>query len=293
MKRAIALALCLMLTVACSESDYHKAANASAKIASGLAAIEQINENSYHAGLLSKEESVAIAGYTIEATRANDVFVGRIKSLGSIDTSNRALVVGWFGDVAASIQLLNEQGVLHVKNPDTKAKLAIAVTAVQASVQIIQALLGMTAQPSPRAGILQSAQRGTYGPDVDFATRPRQRICRHEAGRRDQGATADVRPAALGLRDPVRRADARCGGGVYRQRPGIKVFAPLSLFASFPDSANLRRVRLADELAVKGGIRGIGLSGWPLRSFPAPPGAPTPCVKLHTGVSGGSGDLRS
>jgi hypothetical protein len=149
----LSLVLALVLApLGCTDSDYRKATRAAAGIATGLGALEDTNESLFKAQLLDKEEARTIAQGVIDATRVNDQLVGKLRTIKSIDAGNKQLVGLWVGEVITSIEALNQQGVLRVKNPDAKSKLSIIFAGIQSSVAIITQLMTENgiALPAPR-----------------------------------------------------------------------------------------------------------------------------------------------
>jgi hypothetical protein len=211
----IAVIALVMTTNACDQSEYHKAADAAAKIATGLGVIEQLNESLYKSQLLDQDEAIAVATATIEATRANDMFVGRMQGLKQIDASNKILIAGWFGDVAKAVGALNDEGVLHVKNKDARAKLSIALSTVQASVQIIQAVLAVTPaekHSASSAGTLTSARERNHERGTDrsrVAARADGLAVLHEAGGRLEGSGGNDGRTVAGIRRREERGSAQ------------------------------------------------------------------------------------
>jgi hypothetical protein len=131
----------VLAPLGCTDTDYRKATRAAAGIATGLGAIQDANESLFKAQLLDKDEARAIAQGVADAVRVNDQFVGRLRTLKTIDASNKQLVGLWFSEVLTSLEALNEQGVLRVKNADAKAKLSVIFAGVQSSAAILTQLM--------------------------------------------------------------------------------------------------------------------------------------------------------
>jgi hypothetical protein len=131
----------LFAQLGCTDTDYRKATRAAAGIATGLGAIQDANESLYKAHLLDKDEARAIAQGVADAVRVNDQFVGRLRTLKTIDASNKQLVGLWFSEVLTSLEALNQQGVLRVKNAEAKAKLSVIFAGVQSSAAILTQLM--------------------------------------------------------------------------------------------------------------------------------------------------------
>jgi hypothetical protein len=131
----------LFAQLGCTDTDYRKATRAAAGIATGLGAVQDANESLYKAQLLDKDEARAIAQGVADAVRVNDQFVGRLRTLKTVDASNKQLVGLWFSEVLTSLEALNQQGVLRVKNADAKAKLSVIFAGVQSSAAILTQLM--------------------------------------------------------------------------------------------------------------------------------------------------------
>ncbi|ABF42402.1 hypothetical protein Acid345_3401 [Candidatus Koribacter versatilis Ellin345] len=130
-----------LILAACNESEYHKATRAAAGIASGLSAAEQETEDLANAKLITFEEAGAVLGEIDDATKVNDEYVSQLKAFTAINVSNRVVLMNWLAAMTGSIERLNSGGVLKIKNPDAKAKLAAIVGGIQASIAILEALV--------------------------------------------------------------------------------------------------------------------------------------------------------
>ncbi|HWR36007.1 MAG TPA: hypothetical protein VN622_09085 [Clostridia bacterium] len=147
-RRAVApllIVLCMaaaLSTVACDDADKHRAAQAAAGVASGLSALEAEAEALYHAGAIDKQEAIVLVLGISDLTRVNDQYVEQLRSFSTLDTSNRQVVVNWLAEMTRSVDALNNEGVLRVKNPASRAKLAAYIAAVRSSLGIVSTLTG-------------------------------------------------------------------------------------------------------------------------------------------------------
>lgn len=139
------VAALIVTLVACDDSDQHKAARAAAGIASGLKVVQAENEALYASGLVDKAEAVAIAQYVVDATRVNDQYIVQLRSLQAQKESNAAVYVGLAAGVVKSLDALHGDGVLHVKNPEARARLDLAFAAMEGSIEVLKALM----RPAP------------------------------------------------------------------------------------------------------------------------------------------------
>ncbi len=141
-RAAAALLLLCLAATGCNDDDVRKAARAADGIASGLAGVQKVNVILYQGELISKDETKAIAVLVQQGTLANDEFIAKARTLRDLDPGNKALMLQWFGEVSASLDKLNREGVLHVKNPEAQARLSVAFASVKAGADIIASLLG-------------------------------------------------------------------------------------------------------------------------------------------------------
>jgi hypothetical protein len=138
------LMVCLALTLSgfyCNESQVHKANRTAKQIADDLHEFEAKVEEQYVAGTLDKDEAKNLAQLASDATLADDQFVANLKTLKTLDAANSSLVVGWFQELADSIQKLNADGVLHIKNPKTKANFILLYQGIDAGLSTLRMLL--------------------------------------------------------------------------------------------------------------------------------------------------------
>lgn len=124
----------------CDDSQFRKAARASDGIASGVAAMTDVGKNLHGAGLLTSEEALGVARLLQEANLANEQFQAKARTLEQVDPKNKKMLTLWFGEVSAALAKLNQEGVLHVKNEDARARLAVAFASIQASAEILAAV---------------------------------------------------------------------------------------------------------------------------------------------------------
>jgi hypothetical protein len=141
LKLGIALiASAIMLSAfSCNSSDIHKASDAAAKIASGLKAIEKVNEDLYPSQL-TVEETVAISKGVAGATLVNDRFVGCVRGLKQ--SAGNAGLIACFDSLANALNDLNNKSLLGIKNPDARARFALTFQAVEEKAKFIAGAIG-------------------------------------------------------------------------------------------------------------------------------------------------------
>lgn len=142
MKRLFtALLVAVFFVTGCDDSQYRKAVRATAGVSSGLKALQEANEIAFRAGEIDQDDARNISLSVADAAQANQAIVKELRSIKKLDAQSKAQVVAHVKELAASLQALNEAGVLHIKNPQTKAKVDAALAGVQAALQILEGLV--------------------------------------------------------------------------------------------------------------------------------------------------------
>ena len=222
-------ALCIILLAcafSCSPSSYHTAADATAKIAAGLAAVETVNEDLAAKKLISASATIAVANYVNAATLCNDAFVSQLKALGAVEAATGPQIYSWWTAARKCIQPPLDTMVL-VDDPQARARLDAALAAVNAAAQIIDLLL----QPyAPAAAPFQSRATWLAQPTgVNYGSDRSDRACarRLEGGarldRRTEGPERNDGRATARLRGRERPGDARRHRGAHRERESASV----------------------------------------------------------------------
>lgn len=172
----LAIVAGLLMANACSDSDYRKANRAAKQIADDLHEFEAQVEQQYLAKQTCKQtttgspdncfgldgdEAANLAQLASQATFADDTFISRVKALKTLDASNSAQVVVWFQEMSNAVKLLNDQGVLHIKNKTARDHFDLIYQSLQTGLSTLSLLLqktsgGMTPSSMPpiqRAGM--------------------------------------------------------------------------------------------------------------------------------------------
>ena len=142
-KLTLILALTLLLTACPSEksSKYREATKASDRIATSIGGLIDLKRSLAAQGLITPQEELQLTNLLLDANRAGRVFNDTAKSFKSDTPENRRALLALFTDLSASIGRLNDQGVLHIKNPQARTLTSNVVASVNASLQIINAAL--------------------------------------------------------------------------------------------------------------------------------------------------------
>jgi hypothetical protein len=222
-------AFCIILLAcafSCSPSSYHAAADATAKIATGLAAVETVNEDLATQKLISASATIAVANYVHAATLCNDAFVSQLKALGAVNAATGPQIDSWWTAARNCIQPPLDTMVL-VDDPQARARLDAALAAVNAAAQIMDLLLqpyAPAAAPSQsRATWLAQPTGVNYGSDRSHRARARRLEGGPRLDRRTEGPERNDGRAIARLRGLERPGDARRDRGPHRERESASV----------------------------------------------------------------------
>jgi len=156
---ALALVLAAGILAGCDSSDYRKAVRANAGISESLSTLQQLNEDAFNAQLIGPEESIALAQGVNDAARANIEFRAQLVALKKLDYQNKAQLAGLLDGVVASVDRLNNEGVLRIKNPESRARFAAIVAGIRTSLAVLQALLIQSPQSQSDCLVEQPGSR--------------------------------------------------------------------------------------------------------------------------------------
>lgn len=70
-----------------------------------------------------------------------DDFNIRISKYTKFDKNSRADIIQFTSDVAAFLQRANDNGVLHIKNPQKRAEVSIILTGVRGALLVVQSVI--------------------------------------------------------------------------------------------------------------------------------------------------------
>jgi hypothetical protein len=117
-------------------TDLHKASVASAGIAASLNTAATVNHNDAFESAAEKQQ---VATYIDAVAKANDNFLGVLKAA---ETQNAQvgvpLIETAFGKLLDTVNNLNAQGILKLKDPKAQADFSIVMSSVQASLAAIE-----------------------------------------------------------------------------------------------------------------------------------------------------------
>lgn len=155
-KRLLGVMGCLgatMLLMAASGgcgSDLHKADVAAGAVAASLHSIATVNHTNQAE---TSDERALVANLVAQAATANDSFIAILQDAttngGKVDA---AAALTAFQSVTTQIDQLNEQGILHIKDAQSQANFALAMSSIQAEIATLQSLVGTLTAENHKPG---------------------------------------------------------------------------------------------------------------------------------------------
>jgi hypothetical protein len=128
---------CSFALVACDESQVQKVKRASARIDRVVGSAIELLPAFQQEGLFDEGEQAKIAEGLNAVKVAIREFNVRAQSYKTFDATAKADLAKAFIDVTGALATLNEQGVLHIKNPKVKGRVQIALAATSLAAQEI------------------------------------------------------------------------------------------------------------------------------------------------------------
>ncbi|HEV7521301.1 MAG TPA: hypothetical protein VGP89_09395 [Candidatus Angelobacter sp.] len=152
-------------------------------------------EKEYEALYLSNLPGVSDDGYAktitqmfLGAQNCTSSYIGQLKSLVTVDDSNRAQVVGWSKAVISCVDELINSGVVGIKNPAARQKIQALLAPIPAAIKLIADAMGVPVATSIRP--CDGACAALNFTEVNFDTRTRSRT--HSPGNSVGGEPARI-----------------------------------------------------------------------------------------------------
>jgi hypothetical protein len=116
------------------------AARAADAIAKSIGEMTTVKRDMASQKKITPAEELKLTQALLRLNTADKTLVTRLKSLNSApDATTQSQLFSMFNEVTAALDDLNNNGVLGVQNPDSRARLTTIINSIKASVQIIQA----------------------------------------------------------------------------------------------------------------------------------------------------------
>src|SRR5262249_10114125 len=131
-KFAAVILVAVLCSAACTSDQQKKLAPASDDMAKGIATALALDDALIKGNLISKDDAIAVTSAILDVNRIAGQFTAVAKTYNGSATT-KAQLVGLASQIGTAIQKLNDSGVLHVKNPQSKAQLDAAVAVMQSA----------------------------------------------------------------------------------------------------------------------------------------------------------------
>jgi hypothetical protein len=130
-----------LLFLACKDDSLKKAARASDDMAQTISAAIETKRALAQNGFIDPKEELQL---TLTLKKVNDIaiqFNKQARAIGKLDSVNRKNLMVVFRQLSQSINELSQQGVLSIKNENSKAQLAAILGGLDISLKVIEAAL--------------------------------------------------------------------------------------------------------------------------------------------------------
>lgn len=139
-KTVLILLVCLFIQ-ACDNADIRKAAKASDDMARGISVALDLDAALIQQGLLSNDEAIAVTSALLDLNRLAREFNDTARGFKALDGAAKASLLQILTSITASLDKLNTQGVLRIKNAEAQQKFKTALAVITAAVNILAATL--------------------------------------------------------------------------------------------------------------------------------------------------------
>lgn len=108
-------------------------------IAKSIGEMNNVKRELARQGTLTSAEELRLTQMLLRLNTADKALVNRLRAMRSAPTdADRTQLLSMFNELTAALDDLNSNGVLGIGNEEARNRLAIIVTAIRSSVQIIQ-----------------------------------------------------------------------------------------------------------------------------------------------------------
>jgi hypothetical protein len=142
LKGLIAVLVIATVMAACEEGTRKKVAQANNDVARGISVLLVLDSELIDTGALSKDDAIALTSAILDLNKAFEEFNTQAQSYKTFDTNAKTNLLLTLNTISASVSRLNDQGVLHIKNPDSQVRFRAAIAVVQSGIAVLQVVLG-------------------------------------------------------------------------------------------------------------------------------------------------------
>ena len=138
------LIVVLVLLSACKEENIRKAARASDDMATIVSLAIDVKRGLGQTGtkLISDDEELVLTLGLQKINTAVKAFHAQVKKTSTLDPAAKGQLLILFKQITEAVTDLNNVGVLGIKNPEAKEKIAAVLAGFQVAFTTIQAVLG-------------------------------------------------------------------------------------------------------------------------------------------------------
>ena len=139
---AIVLVFLISLQLACTGDQIKKSAQAAQDMSLALGLAIDAKRSLAEAKLIDPQEEIALTLGMAKVNLAIRAFNNQVSATKTLDPTSKAQLLTLFQGIVSSVNDLNTQGVLGIKNPDSKAKITAVLAGITVALATVQAILG-------------------------------------------------------------------------------------------------------------------------------------------------------
>lgn len=134
----VTLAALLCLTAACDANRLRQAATAADRMALLIKTGIDTRHELRQAGLIDAQEELAVTEALYAVNRSVMEFNARARTFDQWTPETRGTLYLLFLEISDGVKVLNDEGLLKIKNPRAREKLSLALAGINAAVSTIE-----------------------------------------------------------------------------------------------------------------------------------------------------------
>jgi len=141
-RQQLVAVLLILVLAACKDESIRKAARASDDMAVTISLAIDTKRQLALAGLLKPEEEIPLTLGLQKVNTAVKAFYLQVKNTSTLDPAAKNQLLLLFSGITTSVEELNQQGVLGIRNEEAKTKISAVLAAFTTAFAAIQVALG-------------------------------------------------------------------------------------------------------------------------------------------------------
>lgn len=141
-KRLAVVLFLISVQLACKDDQIRKAARASDDMATAISLTIDLKRSLAASGVLKPEEEIPLTLALQKVNTAAKAFHTQVAATSKFDPAAKNKLLTLFEGIATSVNELNQQGVLGIKDPEARTKISTVLVGVSSALASIKVALG-------------------------------------------------------------------------------------------------------------------------------------------------------